>query len=234
MLFARPFQHIVQQFFQLAVVTGGKAGKRNFVIAGVLAQYAARFTEHACVPLAHGPVQKTGLAKTAPAHTSAQHFNLCTVMHSTNHGHHKVARKRLRVHIGQNSLCHYSGCAAARGNFFHPSIREIRYLIQLWHIHARYLRQLHQNVMLAKPGPAPFQDGVTHIWKLHFPLAQHKQIEEIGQGLGVAGTGAARHHKGCVFPSLAGQKRNAAKLQHGKDIGVGKLVLQCKAHHVKF
>ena len=37
MLFARPFQHVVQQFFQLAVVACGKACKRNFIIARVLA-----------------------------------------------------------------------------------------------------------------------------------------------------------------------------------------------------
>ena len=143
MLFARPFQHVVQQLFQLAVVACGKACKRNFIIARVLAQRAARRAEHTRIPLAHGPVQKASLAEAAASHTAAQHLDLCTVMHGAYHRHHKIARKRLRVHIRQNSLCHHGWRTAARLYLPHAPVREIGNIVQRRHIYARYLRQLH-------------------------------------------------------------------------------------------
>ena len=69
--------------------------------------------------------------------------------------------------------------------------------------------------------------------QLVLALAQLDDVKEIRDRLGVAGAGAARYDQRPAVVTVFGIERDASQVQHGKDIGVGKLVLQGKAHGVK-
>ena len=58
-------------------------------------------------------------------------------------------------------------------------------------------------------------------------------VKEIRDRLRIAGAGAARHDQRPAVIAVFRIERDARQVQHGKDIGVGKLVLQGKAHGIK-
>lgn len=69
--------------------------------------------------------------------------------------------------------------------------------------------------------------------QLVLALAQLDNVKEIRNGLSVAGAGAARYDQRPAVITVFGVERDARQVQHGKDIGIGKLVLQGKAHSIK-
>ena len=136
MLFGRPFQHIVQQCFQLAVITGGKRRQRDLIVTCISAQAAPRLGEHIRIPLTHGTIDKARLTKTAAPHAAAQHFDLRAVVHRTDHRHHKILRQRLAVHILNDGLAHHGRRAFFRRDGFHAAVGPIGHIVKRGHVNA--------------------------------------------------------------------------------------------------
>ena len=136
MLFGRPFQHIVQQCFQLAVITGGKRRQRDLIVTCISAQAAPRLGEHIRIPLTHGTIDEARLTKTAAPHAAAQHFDLRAVVHRTDHRHHKILRQRLAVHILNDGLAHHGRRAFFRRDGFHAAVGPIGHIVKRGHVNA--------------------------------------------------------------------------------------------------
>ena len=62
--------------------------------------------------------------------------------------------------------------------------------------------------------------------QLVLALAQLDNVKEIRNGLRIAGTGAARHDQRPAVITVFGVERDTRQVQHGKDVGIGKLVLR--------
>ena len=235
MLLRCPLVQIVQQLFQLAVVRGGQAGQAQFLIAGVGAQVLRRLVQQAGIALAHGTIQEARLAETAAAHTAAQDFNAGAVLDGTHHGHDKVRRRGKLVQILEDGFGDAGRDARlVGGDGLDPAIVVVFDVVESRDIDAGDLCNAQQQLLF---GDAAlffgFFDLGADAGQLVFSFAQLDHIKEIRDGFGVAGAGAARHDQRPALIAVFGVKRDARQIQHGQNVGIGKLILQGKAHRVK-
>ena len=233
MLFRRPREHIVQQRLQLAVIAGGQARERDLIVSGILAQLPPGLGEHVRIALPHRTIQETGLTETAPAHTSAQDFDLCTVMDGTDHRNDKMRRERLRIHIADDRLGHDCRSTVPGLYALNPPVRQIGNIIQRGDVNAFDLRAAPQDLLLRKPFLSPLNHCVAHRGELDLAFSEHHKIEEISQRLAVAYTRAARDNNGHIFPSLRRIERDMRQIKHRQNIGIGELILKRESDHVE-
>ena len=100
-------------------------------------------------------------------------------------------------------------------------------------IHARDLCNVEQQLLFGDALFFGLFDLGADGGQLVFALTQLDDIKEIRNRLGVAGAGAARNDQRPAVITVFGVERDTCQVQHGKDIGIGKLVLQGKAHSIK-
>ena len=110
----------------------------------------------------------------------------------------------------------------------------VGHIVQGGHIHTAKGGQALHAFFAGFAGFLPLQDGAVHLDNGLLAVADHEGVNEIRQGLGVEGAGPAGHHDGIPLSALLPQKRYAAELQHGQDVGIAHFILQGEAHHVKF
>ena len=235
MLLGRPFVQVVQQLFQLAVVRGGQAGQAELFIAGVGAQVLCGLVQQAGVALTHGAVEEACLTEPTAAHAAAQHLDAGTVLDGTHHGHHKVGGRGKLVQVLDDGLG--DACRDARlvgGDGLDPAVLAVGHIVERRDVDAGDLCNAQQQFLF---GDAALLFGLFDLGadggQLIFALAQLDHIKEVRNGLRVAGAGAARHDQRPALVAVPGIERDARQIQHGQDVGIGKLVLQRKAHRVK-
>ena len=100
-------------------------------------------------------------------------------------------------------------------------------------VHARDLCNVEQQLFFGDALFFSLFDLGADGGQLVFALTQLDDIKEIRNGLRIAGAGAARYDQRPAVITVFGVERDARQVQHGKDIGIGKLVLQGKAHSIK-
>ncbi len=235
MLLGGPLIQIIQQFFQLAVVGGGQAGQAQLLIAGVGAQILCRLIQQAGIPLAHGAVQETRLTEAAAAHTAAQHFNAGAILDGTHHGHNKVRWRSKLVQILDDSLGDdRRDTRLVGGNGFDPAVLKVGHIVEGGDVDPGDLCNAAQQLLF---GDTALFLGALDLGadggQLVFALTQLDNIKEIRNRLRVAGAGAARHDQGPVLVAVLCVERNVRQIEHGQNVGIGKLVLQSKAHSIK-
>ena len=227
MLLGGPLIQIIQQFFQLAVVGGGQAGQAQLLIAGVGAQILCRLIQQAGIPLAHGAVQEARLTEPAAAHTAAQHFNAGAILDGTHHGHNKVRWRSKLVQILDDGLGDDRRDARlVGGNGFDPAVLKVGHIVEGGDIDPGDLCNAAQQLLF---GDTALFLGALDLGadgrQLVLTLTQLDDIKEIRNGLRVAGAGTARHDQGPVLVAVLCVERNVSQIEHGQNVGVGKLVL---------
>ena len=234
MLLGCPLVQIIQQFFQLAVVGGGKAGKAQLLVAGVGAQILCRLVQQTGIALAHGTVQEARLTEPAAAHAAAQHLDAGAVLNGTHHGHYKVCRRSKLVQVLDDGLRDARRDARLVGSDgLHSAVLVVGDIVEGRDVHTRDLCNVEQQLFFGDALFLCLFDLGADGGQLVFALAQLDDIKEIRDGLRVAGAGSARYDQRPAVVTVFGIERDARQVQHGKDIGVGKLVLQGKAHSIK-
>ena len=235
MLFGCPLVQIIQQLFQLAVVGSGQAGQTELFVARVGAELLGGLVQQIGIPLAHGAVQKARLAETAATDTAAQHLNAGAVLDGTHHWDDEICRRRKLVQILDDGLGDFGRNARLIGrDGFDPTVFLIGNIVERRDIHARNFSNSEQQLFL---GDAALLFGFLNFGadagQLILTLAQLNDVKEIRNGLRIAGTGAARHDQRPGSITVFGIKWDTRQVQHGQDVGIGKLVLEGKAHRVK-
>ena len=235
MLLRCPLVQVVQQFFELAVVGGGQAGQAQFLVAGVGAEVLCCPVQQARVALTHGAVQKARLTEAAAAHTAAQHLNAGAVLDGTHHGHHEVRRGRKLVQVLDDGLGDDGRDVRLVGrDGLYTAVFLIRHIIESRNVDAGDLGNAAEQLLF---GDAALFFGLFDLGadagQLVLALAQLDDIKEIRDGLGVAGAGAARHDERPALVAVLGIERDVRQVQHGQDVGIGKLILQGKAHGIE-
>ena len=230
-----PLVQVVQQLFELAVVGGGQAGQTQFLVAGVGAEVLCCPIQQARIALTHGAIQKARLTEAAAAHTAAQHLNAGAVLDGTHHGHHEVRRGRKLVQVLDDGLGDDGRDVRLVGSDgLHTAVFLIRHIIESRNVDAGDLGNAAEQLLF---GDAALFFGLfdlgANAGQLVLALAQLDDIKEIRDGLGVAGAGAARHDKRPALVAVFGIERDVRQVQHGQDVGIGKLILQGKAHGIE-
>ena len=229
-----PLVQIIQQLFQLTVVGGGKAGKAQFLVTGVGTQILCCLVQQTGIALAHGAVQKARLTEPAAAHAAAQHLDAGTILNSTHHGHHKVGGRGELVQILDDGLGDARRNARlVGGDGLYSAVLVVGDIVESRDVHARDLCNVEQQLLFGDALLFRLFDLGADGGQLVLALAQLDNVKEIRDRLCVAGAGAARYDQRPAVVTVFGIERDASQVQHGKDIGVGKLVLQGKAHGVK-
>ena len=216
------------------MVRGGKAGKAQFFVAGVCTQILCCLVQQTGIALAHGAVQEACLTKPAAAHTAAQHLDAGAVLNGAHHGHHKVCGRGKLVQILDDGFG--DACGDARlvgGDGLHSAILVVGDIVESRDVHARDLCNVEQQLLFGDALFFGLFDLGADGGQLVFALTQLDDIKEIRNRLRVAGAGAARNDQRPAVITVFGVERDTCQVQHGKDIGIGKLVLQSKAHSIK-
>ena len=217
------------------MVGGGQAGKAQLFIAGIGAQVLRSLVQQVRVPLAHGAVQETRLTEPAAAHAAAQHLDAGAILNGTHHRHNEVRRGRKIVQILDDGLGDH--CRDARlvgGDGLHPAVLVIVHIIKGRDIDAGDLRDAPQQFLFGNAALFfRLLDLGADTGQLVLALTQLDDVEEVRNGFRVARAGAARHDQRPAFIAVLGVEWDVRKVQHGQNVGVGKLVLQRKAHRIK-
>ena len=103
------------------------------------------------------------------------------------------------------------------------------------HIVSLLLGQLLQQPLLAA-GLALLLPGDNRIGRQLrrlFRFAEEKDVNIIGQRLGIVGTGAAGGDEGHILSPVLGKKGNAGQIQHIQDIGKAHFILKGEADHIE-
>ena len=234
-LLGGPLVQVIQQFFQLAVVGGGQAGKAELLITGIGAQVLRRLVQQAGITLTHGAVQKPRLTDPAAAHAAAQHLDAGAILNGTHHGHHEVRRRGKLVQILDDGLGDAGRDARLVGrDGLDPAVLVILHIIERRDVDAGDFGDAQQQLLF---GDAAFLFGLldlsTDAGQLVFTLTQLDHIEEIRNGFRIAGAGTARHDQRPALVAVFGIERDARQIQHSQNVRIGKLVLQGKSHCIK-
>ncbi len=75
---------------------------------------------------------------------------------------------------------------------------------------------------------------VAHDRQAGLAVADDEQINERREQLGILRAGPAGNHQGVVVAPLIGMEGNAAKVEHGENIGVADFVLKREPNHIEF
>ena len=141
--------------------------------------------------------------------------------------------QRLAVHVADDRLLHHRRHAVQRLDGPDGAVFIILHVVQAGDITAGNIGHRPQQTLFPPFFRFGFADQLADGGQLFLALAQHHHVDEVGQRLGVAHAGPARHHQRPFLAAVGRAQRDARHVQHGQDVGVGKLVLQCEAHHVK-
>ena len=78
-----------------------------------------------------------------------------------------------------------------------------------------------------------FLVGLHHLVVADLALADVEEVEEVGDGLGVVGAGAAADDQRTVLASFRGQEGDPGQVQDLEDVAVGQLIPQGDAQEIK-
>ena len=132
-----PVEQIIQKWFDLLIVTGGKGGQRQLLITAGVAQTVCILVEGVIVLIAQRAIDKSCLAETASTQTSALYFQHCAVMDNINKWNDKFIWIEHLVQICNNALFHLCRCSfTIWGNCFDGVVLIVGNIIQTWNINA--------------------------------------------------------------------------------------------------
>ena len=112
------------------------------------------------------------------------------------------------------------------GNGFDPAVLKVGHIVEGGDIDPGDLCNAAQQLLF---GDTALFLGALDLGadgrQLVLTLTQLDDIKEIRNGLRVAGAGTARHDQGPVLVAVLCVERNVSQIEHGQNVGVGKLVL---------
>jgi hypothetical protein len=109
-------------------------------------------------------------------------------------------------------------------------------LVHRRHVHALDPRELTEHALAAALGAARGLPSGDHLGDLGddlFAVAQHDEVEEVGERLGVVGAVPARGHQRVLGAALGGPHRHARQIDAVEEVGVGQLGGQVEGEHVE-
>ena len=140
--------------------------------------------------------------------------------------------------VGQildHPLFHLGGGGGVVGRKgFERAVLVVGNVVKRRNVNPFQLRQVPQNVDARKARFPPVPDHVDQLVHHILAVTDHKGVDEGGQGFGVKGAGAARHHDGVLFASVLPADGHPAQIEHFQYIGIAHFVLQGEADNVKF
>ena len=217
----------------MAVVAGGKGGQGDLVIPGGGAQVPALPVDGGDALLPEGPVQKARLAEPAAPDTAPQHLLGDAVVDHLDHGHREALGVVGLVQVQHHTLLHPGGGALLGGIALHRAVIVVFHLIQGGHIHPGDLCRPAQELCFGGSLLLALAVELHHLQVHLFPVPQKEQVEEVGQRLGIAGTGAAPCHDVEQVVPVRRPQGDARQLQHVQHVGVAQLILKGEPDEVE-
>ena len=120
-----------------------------------------------------------------------------------------------------------------RGDTVDRAVLVIAHLVERGDIHAFDLRRRDEKVLLT---PALALCLAVQIGKLEHDLlavADHEQVDEVCQRLGIVGARAAAGDDMLEFRAIPCQHGHATKIEHVGNVGKGQLILQRESNDIK-
>ena len=233
-LVGQALHQFADQLRQTGIVAAGQAGQADFLISRGTLQLFGKLHQALQAALAHRAVQHARLAEAAATGAAAHDLQHDAVVNDLRIGHGNLRGIGGLVQVSDNGLDHLGrGFRAVGRKGRNGAVLMVGHIVQRRHIDAAQGGKALHAFFAGLAGFLPFQDGAVHLDDGLLAIADHKGVDEVRQGLRVEGTGPAGHHDGIFPAAVLPQQRNAAKLQHGQDVGIAHLILQGEAHHIK-
>lgn len=229
-------QELVDQFGQAGIIGRAQAHEGNLIVARIGDDLFGQVGQVFRRLFPDRPVEHAGLTETAAAAAAAEEFQDGPVVDDVDVGYDRFRREEDVFHIGNDAFLDF----CRRSRFSDSQALEVALCIVLGfiegrHVVARLLGELLQEALLAARFPLlfPGDDRIGQDLRRFFRFAQEKDVDVIGQGFGVVGTGTAGCHQGHVVAAVFGKERDAGQIEHVEDVGKAHFVLERKADHIE-
>ena len=224
---------LVRQFLQAPVIGGGKAGKGNFIVAGIVHNLHRLAVEHLRTLLAHRAAAEACLAEPAAPDAAPENLQIGPVVDDFRGGNDHSGGEIGGIQILDDSLGDHRRCALTDLHGGKGAVRVILRGIEARHIDAIDLGHLPEEFLLAPSGILRFLIKGNDFHSDVFSLADGEKVDEIRQGLRVEGTNATGKNHVFQTVTIFGMQGDTSQIQHIENIGIGHLIADGEGDHVK-
>ena len=170
-------------------VGGGQAGERDLVVAGAAEALLDHRGDLVGRALPHRAGDHPGLAEPAAAGAAPEHLDVEAVVHHLGEGHELLLRVGPVGQVGDGALLDDGrGGRVDRHRGLEPPVGQVAGLVEAGDVHALDPGQRPQDVDALGPTAGdPRRDGLVDLAHDLLAVAEHDEVEEVGQRLGVVG-----------------------------------------------
>ena len=216
----------------------GRAQRRegHLVVAGA-AQAVAHHGAHLlgrALPYRAG--DHAGLAEPAAPGAAPEHLDVEAVVDHLGEGDELVLGIRPRGQVGDGPLLHPLRDVGEPGLDRDDARAVVGHVVEGGHVHPGHAGQLPQHAFPAAGGLARGLPPPEHLGDLPhrlLPVAQHHEVEVVGQRLGVVGAVAPGTHQRGVVGPIGRPHRHPGQIDAVEHVGVGELGREVEGDHVE-
>ena len=220
----------------VAEVGRGQRGQRHLVVAGAGQPLVDHGPDLGRRTFAHRPGDHPGLAEATAARAAAEDLDVEPVVHHLGERHQLVAGIGPVGQVGHGALLDLGGHVGIARGHRGQVLALVGHLVHRGHVHARHRRQPAQDLLtgaLGAPGRLPVGHHLVDLPHHLLAVAQHDQVQEVGQRLGVVGAVAAGHDQGVLGPALGRPDRHAGQIDAVQQVGVDELGRQVEGQQIE-
>ena len=189
-------------------IGGGQRGEAHLGVPGGTQPRADQAAHLLGRPLAHRAGDHPRLAEAAAAGTAAEHLHRQAVVHDLGERGERPFRVGPLAEIGNGALVHHRRYVGITRGHRHQRRAVVLDVVQRRHVHPGDVRQGTQHRLAAArcaPGGLPLAHHGGDLGDHLLALAEHGQVDEVGQRLGIERGVPTHHHQRML--GAAGRRR---------------------------
>ena len=225
--------HLICQFLQTTVVGSGKAGKGDFIVAGIFQRFHCLTEQHLRTLLTDRAAGVASLTEPAATDATTEHLQIGTVVNDLSRRNNHLYRPVGIVQILHDPLGNHTGSAIHGSDGGKGTVRIVAMLVERGYIHTGDLGNFMKECILT---PAFSLGTVVQRHDLHsdvLALTQREEVNKVRQRLRIVSADTARKDDILQVVPVTAVQRNARQIQHIQDIGIGHLIANGEGDHIK-
>ena len=220
-----------------AEVGGREAGQGDLVVARAAQPVVHHVANLLGWSLADGAGDHAGLAETATAGAAAEDLDVEPIVDDLGERHELALGIGPRGQVADRALLYDLRHASLEGlDRGDAPVVEVAHVVEAGHVDARDPCQLPQHVAAALLGPPPGLPRGDHLGDLAdhlLAVAQHDEVEEVGEGLGVVGAVASGADQRVGAGPASCVQRDAGQVEAVQDVRVDELCRKVEGDDVE-
>ena len=226
-------EEVLEDPVDAGVVARAEREEAHFLVTGRLEALLSDAPHLVGIPLARRARDHPHLAEAASAGATPLDLERQAIVHGLHEGHDRLLGLRHQVQVGDDAADDALVAGLERLVARDGAVGGVVHAEERRHVHAGDLGQHPEQIFARGSAVPPGRDRVADLVHHLLALADDEGVEEVGDGLGVVGAGAAAEHQRILAPAVLRVQGDASEVQHRQHGGVAELELEGEPEDVE-